>query len=222
MAGGKGTRLYPYTKILPKPLVPIGEIPILERILNQFHRFGSDSFTIVLNYKKDMIKAYFADQNLPYKLYFIDENDPLGTAGGIRLIKRKFDVPIIITNCDILIRTDYNKVLEHHLESKNDMTIVSSLRTTVIPYGVIHSKEQGIVERMEEKPKISNFINTGMYILNPEYVKWIPENEVFHMTDLADKMIKSGKRVGMYPISETAFLDMGEFEEMKKMEERLL
>ena len=221
MAGGKGTRLYPYTKILPKPLVPIGEVPILERILNEFHRFGSDSFTIILNYKKDMIKAYFADQNVPYHIDFIDENDPLGTAGGIRLIKRKFDVPVIITNCDILIRTDYNKVLDHHFESKNDMTIVSSLRTTVIPYGVIHSREQGIVERMEEKPRISSFINTGMYILNPEFIEWIPENEVFHMTDLADKLIRSGKRVGMYPISETSFLDMGEFEEMRKMEERI-
>ena len=100
MAGGKGTRLYPYTKILPKPLVPIGDIPILERILNEFHRFGSEIFTIILNYKREMIKAYFADQNLPYNIEFIDEIDPLGTAGGIRLVGKKFDSPVIITNCD--------------------------------------------------------------------------------------------------------------------------
>ena len=221
MAGGKGTRLYPYTKILPKPLVPIGEVPVIERIMNEFHKFGADSFIITVNYKKEMIKAYFAEQNLPYHIDFQDEYMPLGTAGGIRLIKREFKVPIIITNCDILIETDYDKVIKHHLESGNEMTIVSSLRTTVIPYGVIRSKEQGLVESIEEKPQISSFINTGMYVLNPEYIDWIPENELFHMTDLTNKMISEGKRVGMYPIGEESFLDMGEFEEMKKMEERI-
>ena len=221
MAGGKGTRLYPYTKILPKPLIPIGEIPILERILNAFNRYGASVFTIVVNYKKAMIKAYFAEQKLPYHIDFVDEEQPLGTAGGIRLIKNNFSSPIIVTNCDILIQTNYEKIIEYHKSSNNDMTIVTSLKNTVIPYGVISSVNAGQIVSMEEKPQISNFINTGMYILNPEFIDWIPENQVFHMTDLANKMINAKRRVGMYPISENSFLDMGEFEEMKKMEARI-
>lgn len=221
MAGGKGTRLYPYTKILPKPLIPIGEIPILERILSAFNKYGASVFTIVVNYKRAMIKAYFAEQNLPYHIDFVDEEQPLGTAGGIRLVKDKFSSPVVVTNCDILIQTNYEKIIEYHKSSNNDMTIVTSLKNTVIPYGVISSVNAGQIISMEEKPQISTFINTGMYILNPEFINWIPENQVFHMTDLANKMIDAKKRVGMYPISENSFLDMGEFEEMKKMEDRI-
>ncbi len=221
MAGGKGSRLYPYTKILPKPLIPIGDIPILERILNRFNEFGAKSFYVTVNYKKEMIKSYFADQQLPYQIFYIEEEKPLGTAGSIRLIKEKFECPVIITNCDTLIEADYEKMLKYHMASNNDMTIISSLKNSLIPYGVLHTHENGIISSMEEKPQISYFINTGMYVLKPEFLKWIPEDKVFHMTDLADRMIENGKRVGMYPISENSFLDMGEFEELKKMEERI-
>lgn len=221
MAGGKGTRLFPYTKILPKPLIPIGDIPILERIMERFYSFGADRFYLTVNYKKEMIRSYFHEIVKPYRIVFVEETLPLGTAGSIRLIDKKFDNPVIVTNCDILIDADYGQVLGHHLTSGNDMTIVSSLKNTIIQYGVLHTKEQGIVTSMEEKPHLSNFINTGMYIINPEYLNWIPNNEVFHMTQLAQMMIEKGKKVGMYPISENSFLDMGQFEEMKKMEEKI-
>lgn len=221
MAGGKGTRLYPYTKILPKPLIPIGDIPILERILVRFYEHGADEFYLTVNYKKEMIKSYFIEQCPPYTIHYVEETKPLGTAGSIRLIKKTFHTPVIITNCDTLIDMDYKKILAYHSESCNKMTIVSSLKNTAIPYGVLHSKEQGIITSMEEKPQLSYFINTGMYIINPEYLQWIPENTFYHMTDLANDMIHAGEQVGMYPISENSFLDMGEFEEMKKMEERI-
>jgi NDP-sugar pyrophosphorylase family protein len=221
MAGGKGTRLYPYTKILPKPLIPIGDVPILERILNRFYDYGVSKFYITVNYKKEMIKAYFSDIKPPYEICYIEEDKPLGTAGSIRLIEKTFDEPVIVTNCDILIETDYSEIVEHHNESKNDITIVSSLKNIIIPYGVVFPKEDGIITSMEEKPEISNFINTGMYIVNPEFLNWIPKDQVFHMTDLVQKMMNAGKRIGMYPISENSFLDMGEFAEMKRMEERI-
>lgn len=221
MAGGKGTRLYPYTKILPKPLVPIGDVPILERIFNRFHKYGINRFYLTVNYKKEMIKAYFADVHPPYEIIYVEEDKPLGTAGSIQLIDKKFDKPVIVTNCDTLIETDYNKIVAHHKRFHNDITIVSSLKNTTIPYGVIYSDGKGIVTSMEEKPQLSNFINTGMYIINPEFLGWIPENEFFHMTHLVQKMMEKGKKVGMYPISENSFWDMGEFAEMKKMEERI-
>lgn len=219
MAGGKGTRLYPYTKILPKPLIPIGEIPIIERIMTRFFEFGVQDFFLTVNYKKEMIKSYFSDIQHAYRINYINEDKPLGTAGSIALIDNNFQYPVIVTNCDIMIMENYEQIMEYHMESGNDMTIVSSLKNTVIPYGVLKAKEHGLIISMEEKPQLSHFINTGMYIINPEYLKWIPKGVVFHMTDLVEMMMKAGKRVGMYPISERAFFDMGEFEELKKMEE---
>lgn len=221
MAGGKGTRLYPYTKILPKPLIPIGDIPIIERIMNQFNRFGASRFYMVINYRKEMIKSYFAESELPYKIEFVNEYVPLGTAGGIRLIKQGFSTPVIVTNCDILIEADYDDILDYHRKSNNDMTIVSSLKKISIPYGVLNIEKNGRVSSMKEKPQLSTIVNTGMYIINPEFIEWIPDGKCFHMTQLAQAMIDNNKRVGMYPISENSFLDMGEFEEMKKMEKRI-
>lgn len=221
MAGGKGTRLYPYTKILPKPLIPIGGVPILERILCQFYKLGVLEFYLTVNYRKEMIKSYFSEIKKQYVIKYIDETQPLGTGGSLRLINHNFLSPIIVTNCDVLIEADYGEIIQFHKKSGNDMTIVSSLKNTTIPYGVIHMREHGIIRSMEEKPVLSYFINTGMYIMEPEYIQLIPKGISYHMTQLAQQMIDKGLKVGVYPISENSFLDMGEFEEMKKMEERL-
>lgn len=221
MAGGKGTRLYPYTKIMPKPLIPVGDVTILERIFDSFYNYGVNRFYLTVNYRKEMIKAYFYEVEHPYDIFYIEEKEALGTAGSLRLIEEEFDKPVIITNCDILIEADYADIIRHHVDSENDLTIVSSLKKTIIPYGVLKTGKDGIIANMEEKPQISNFINTGMYIIKPEFIEWIPEGKPYHMTQLIDKMINANKKVGMYPISENAFLDMGELTEMKRMEERL-
>lgn len=221
MAGGKGTRLYPYTKILPKPLIPIGDIPILERIINRFYGYGASEYYMTVNYKKGMIKSYFSELQPEYSIEYVEEDRPLGTAGSIKLINKTFDVPVIITNCDSLIEADYEDIYNHHKESGNVMTIVSALKNIEVPYGVLYSAENGIVTAVEEKPRLSYFINTGMYIVNPEILKKIPDNTFFHMTDLMAVLMEEGLQVGMYPISEDSFLDMGEFEEMRRMEEKL-
>lgn len=221
MAGGKGTRLYPFTKILPKPLIPIGDIPIMERIINKFREFDIQDFYVTVNYRKNMIKSYFSENSGNYKIQYVEEDKPLGTAGSLGLIQTEFDQPFIITNCDILIHADYSDIYRYHREAGNELTIVTALKNMVVPYGVIHSKENGGVEAIEEKPKLSYFVNTGMYILNPKILKEIPKDTFFHMTDLTDKLLKEHRKVGMYPISEDSFLDMGEFEEMRRMEEKL-
>lgn len=221
MAGGKGTRLYPYTKILPKPLIPIGDIPIMERILNNFYQANAEQFYITVNYRKSMIKSYFSELDADYQISYVEEDEPLGTAGSLRLIQDTFHKPFIVTNCDILIQADYSDIYRYHEESGNELTIVTALKNIVVPYGVVHTKENGIVESMEEKPKLSCFVNTGMYILNPNLIEDIPKHTFFHMTDLADKLLQENRQVGMYPISEDSFLDMGEFEEMHRMEEKL-
>lgn len=221
MAGGKGTRLYPYTKILPKPLIPIGDIPIMERIIDRFRAYGVREFWATVNYKKGMIKSYFSENTRDYDLSYVEENQPLGTAGSLRLIENGFDRPFIVTNCDILIDADYEDLYRYHRQSGNELTIVTALKNIVVPYGVIHPSENGAVLSMEEKPRLSYFVNTGMYILNPGLLQEIPADTFYHMTDLSDALLAQGRKVGMYPISEESFLDMGEFEEMHRMEEKL-
>lgn len=221
MAGGKGTRLYPYTKILPKPLIPIGEIPILERITNRFAEYGVKEFFFTVNYKKNMIKSYFDDLSPEYNIRYIEEDKPLGTGGSLKLIPRNNDKPLFVTNCDVLIDANYEDLYRYHIESQNTITIVAALKNISIPYGVLKLKKGGEVLGMEEKPVISNFINTGMYIINPEVIDLIPHNTFYHMPELAEEAMRIGLKVGAYPISEDAFLDMGELEEMKKMEEKL-
>lgn len=221
MAGGQGTRLYPYTKILPKPLIPIGDIPIMERIIDKFRDFGVNTFYATVNYKKSMIKSYFSEIGLDSMICYIEENKPLGTAGSLGLIEEKLKKPFIVTNCDILIHADYEDIYQYHKETGNELTIVTALKNMIVPYGVIHSSENGTVCSMEEKPRHSYFVNTGMYVLNPELLQEIPEDTFFHMTDLVNKLLKQKGRVGMYPISEDSFLDMGEIEEMRRMEEKL-
>ena len=221
MAGGKGTRLYPFTKILPKPLIPIGETPIVERIINCFTEYGMNKFFMTVNYKKGMIRSYFADVDPDYEIVYVEEDKPLGTGGSIKLIDEKFERPLFVTNCDALILADYADIYDYHVKSGNAITIISALKNTVVPYGVLHSEENGKITEMEEKPKLSYFINTGMYVINPDTIDLIPDDVMFHMTQLVDLVMEKGEKVGMYPISEDSFLDMGEFHEMKRMEEKL-
>lgn len=221
MAGGKGTRLYPYTKILPKPLIPIGETPIVERIINCFAEYKINSFYMTVNYKKSMIKSYFADINPKYSLKYVEEDKPLGTCGSIRLIEDKFSASMFVANCDALILADYGDIYEHHEKTNNAITVVSALKNVTVPYGVLNTKENGEIVNMEEKPHLSYLINTGMYIIKPEVISLIPNGQMFHMTDLINAVMRNGGKVGMYPISEDSFLDMGEFSEMKRMEEKL-
>lgn len=221
MAGGKGTRLYPYTKILPKPLIPVGETPIIERIINSFTEYGINQFYLTVNYKKGMIRSYFSDIDPDYNICYVEEEKPLGTGGSIKLIPDRFDKPLFVTNCDALVLADYFDIYNYHKKTGNDITMVSALKNIVVPYGVVYTGDNGIIKRMEEKPKLSYFINTGMYVINPDTIDMIPDDTMFHMTQLIEKVMRNGGKVGTYPISEDSFLDMGEFEELKRMEQKL-
>ena len=123
MAGGLGTRLYPYTKILPKPLIPVGEQPIAELIIDRFRGFGCHRFTMVVNYKKGMIKSYFGDLEKDYTLDFVDETQFMGTGGGLCLLKGKVDSPFFFTNCDTLLDLDFGDLYEKHHERGNLITM---------------------------------------------------------------------------------------------------
>jgi len=221
MAGGVGTRLKPYTNVLPKPLIPIGDIPIVERIINRFAEYGCEDFYMAVNYKKNMIKAYFNEIEKSYNINYIDEEKPLGTAGSLHFLKDIIKDTFFLSNCDILIDGNYSDMLKYHKEHGAKITLVTSLKHYIIPYGVIQINGNSNVKKMEEKPEYDFLVNTGMYILEPEVFNDIPENEYFHITDLINSYINKGDKIGVYPISEGSWLDMGQFKEMEIMLERL-
>lgn len=221
MAGGFGTRLYPYTKILPKPLIPIGDIPIAEHIINGFYKYGCDRFFLVVNHKKNMIKAYFNEIERGYSVEYADEDEPLGTGGGLSLLKGKIDKTFIFTNCDILITDDFYNIYQYHKQEKNIITMVCSLKNIKIPYGVVEIGKDGSIESMKEKPEFSFFTNTGCYIVEPEVIDHIKENTYIGFPDVVEEYRNSGKRVGVYPISENSWLDMGQLDELENMKKKL-
>lgn len=221
MAGGLGTRLYPFTKILPKPLIPIGDTPILERIIDKFTTFGVNDFYLTVNYKKNMIKSYFNELDKCYNIEYVEEDEPLGTGGSLYLLKDRIHETFFVSNCDILIDCDYESLYNHHKKSGNKLTVVTSLKNYTIPYGVFNINDSGCIKEIKEKPEYSFLINTGMYVLEPEVLEDIPEGEFYNLTDIIEKYINAGIKVGVYPISEQSWMDMGQISEMKEMVERI-
>ncbi|MCM1154910.1 MAG: nucleotidyltransferase family protein [Roseburia sp.] len=221
MAGGLGTRLSPYTNILPKPLIPVGDYPIVEHIINRFCTYGCKQFYMIVNYKRNMIKAYFDELEKKYRLDFITEEKALGTGGGISLLKGRIKDTFILTNCDILLDDDLTKAYEQHIESENMITMVCSLKNFTIPYGVVNIGENGLIESMQEKPSMSFFTNTGCYFVEPEVIEELEYNEPIDFPAIIEKYMSEKKRIGVYPIGEEAWLDMGQLDELEKMKERL-
>ena len=220
-AGGKGTRLYPYTKILPKPLIPIGEIPIAEHIINRFHQMGCDRFYMIVNEKKNMIKAYFNEIEKDYALTFADEETALGTGGGLRLLKTELDGPFIFANCDTIIDLDFARIVEAHRESGNTVTMICATKTFTFPFGVVEAGANGVIQALKEKPRSTYLTNTGCYIVEPTVIDRIGENEAIGFPSVVERCMREGLRAGIYPISEQSWMDMGQFDTMQEMEKRL-
>lgn len=221
MAGGLGSRLYPYTKILPKPLIPVNDVPIAERIIDRFYDEGCRRFILVVNYKREMIKAYFRDLDKEYSVEFVDEEVFLGTGGGLKLVEDHIAGPFVLTNCDILIDTNIAEAIGFHEENGFAVTILASLKNYTIPYGTIEIDAGGSLVGMREKPNLSFLINTGCYIVNKEVLDFIGHNEEIGFPDVILRCQAAGLKAGVYPMSEGSWLDMGQFDELRHMAEVL-
>lgn len=221
MAGGKGTRLRPITNIIPKPLVPIGDKPIVEIIIDNFCKHGISEFYLTVNYKAKMIQQYFEDINPPYSLDYIHETKPLGTAGSLYMLRDKINSTFFVSNCDILIDENYTSILKYHQDNKNLITAVAAIKNYSIPYGTFVTGDNGVLKSLSEKPELIFMINTGFYILEPEVLDLIPHETFFHITHLMEKVIAQNGKVGVFPVSENSWMDIGVWEEYNKTQKML-
>lgn len=221
MAGGKGTRLYPYTKVLPKALIPIGDVTISEHIIQKFVKYGCRKVFFVLKHKGNMIKSYFNDLTREYEVDYVEETEFLGTGGGLSLLKGKVKSTFFVSNCDILVNGDLECALKTHKQQGNIITFICAMKDMVIPYGVVETDDKGQIVRMTEKPELSFLTNTGVYIVEPRVVEELKEGEFIHLPDIAKMYMDKGEHVGVFPISEKAWFDMGQFNEMENMMKEL-
>lgn len=208
MAGGLGTRLKPYTNILPKPLLPFKNKTIIENVISKFTTYGLNKFIISLNYKNILIKSFFKELSPNFKVSFLEENKPLGTAGILYKLKNK-NRNYIISNCDVIFDLDYNDLIKFHEKKKFDITLVASVQKDKIPYGVCKVQNNRL-QNIVEKPEKNYLANTGLYLVNSKVFKLIKKNENLSFVDLINKAVSKKMNVGVYPITSNAWIDLGQ------------
>lgn len=209
MAGGLGSRLGELTKELPKPMLPLGNKPILENLILSFKNQGYNDFIISVNYKAEVIKNYFKDgSNLGVNIEYIQETERKGTAGAISLIKSEIKHPFFVINGDILTTINYTELLDNHLEKEAMATMCVAKKNYAIQYGVVEFNEENCITDLKEKPRYHFHINAGIYVLNPEAISYIPRNEFFDMPSLFEILNNDDKKTIAYPI-EDYWLDIG-------------
>lgn len=221
MAGGKGTRLQPITRVLPKPLVPIGSKTLVERVMDAFHAHGFDEFVLTLNYKREVIRQYFDGLPVPYSVDMIDEGETfLGTAGSVSLARdfikgRTF----VVSNCDIVVDADFDAMLAFHRQNGAAATILSVLKTFKIPYGVLEVKGNALM-KFDEKPEYHFLVNSGIYILEPEMLEHMQPGQRLDMPDLLLRAKAAGLKVLAFPYSGQWF-DVGQWDQYRQAVDHL-
>jgi len=221
MAGGLGTRLGELTKDIPKPMLHVGDKPILETIIEKFIEFGFYKFYLSVNYKKEVIKNYFErGEKLGIEIIYLEEDKRLGTGGALSLIEEKLDETVIVTNGDVLTNIDFDSLLEFHKTKKSEATMCVREYEHIIPYGVIETDESKITA-LSEKPKMKFNINTGIYVLSPSSIEKIPKNEFYDLPTLFSDLIELGTTPLSYQLSDY-WIDIGRVEEFERAQKDFL
>jgi len=216
MAGGKGTRLNPFTEVLPKPLIPINGKTIISRIIDKFKSKGFTKFYISINEKSKIIKSYFEEKNLKKKITFIEEKKPLGTAGALSKLKKINSKFFFVTNCDTFINYDFKKISKFHIQNKNSLTMMVVKKKYVIPYGVCDKKNKNELLNITEKPELKYLINIGSYVLNRDTINLLKKNRHCNFNEFIKILQKNNEKIGLYQISEKKWQDVGTWTEYKK------
>lgn len=208
LAGGKGTRLAPYTQILPKPLMPIGDMPILEVLLRQLRRAGVNEVVLTVGHLAELLRAFFNDgSSLGLKIHYSYEEQPLGTAGPIALVSG-LDDTFLVTNGDVLTTLDIAALVDHHRLSGGIATIAVQRRKVKIDLGVVESNGDGCIEGYVEKPSFDYTVSMGIYVFEPEILSYIPANQYLDFPDLVIQLLAAGEKVVGYPF-EGYWKDLG-------------
>lgn len=214
MAGGFGTRLRPLTEELPKPMLPIGDKPLLEHIIERIKESGIHRVDLATHYKGDIIEEYFKDgDRFGVDIRYVREDQPLGSAGALSLIEES-EEPILIINGDVLTEIDFRAMHNFHLEHGADMSVGVKKYTFDVPYGVVETDGVNLTGIIE-KPTLYQYINAGIYLINPNVCGFIPNDELYDMPDLINKLVEEGKRVISFPIREY-WIDIGKHEDYEK------
>lgn len=222
MAGGKGTRLKPLTNIIPKPLIPIGDKPIIEIIFDTFSKYGVTDFFLIVNYKAQMIESFVSGlEKKNYNVQIIREDAEYGTCGSLCMLKGKIKGTFFLTNCDTILDQDLPDVYNFHTENGHELTMIGALKHYSIPYGMIEFDEGGKFHSITEKPELTLAVNSGTYLLESHLFNEVPEMKFFHITELISNIKKRGGSIGVFPVSEKSWLDIGEWTEFNKTQEFL-
>ena len=214
MAGGKGVRLKPFTDIFPKPLIPVNNIPAAEQIVNSFRENGVNKIFFSVNFKKDLIKSYFKDK--PYKINYIEEKKSLGTVGSLSNLKQ-VNSDFFVSNCDTILNINHKDFFDYHKRNNFFISIVVATKNFKLPYGSCELDKRGLLKKITEKPNTNYLVNTGLYLMNSNVIKFIKKNSFMNMDQLIKILKNKKKRIGVYPISENNWYDVGEWSEYNKL-----
>lgn len=209
LAGGLGTRLKPYTTVFPKPLMPIGESPILEIIIKQLKAKGFNEITLAVGHLSELIMAFFNNgSKYGIKIEYSKEEKKLGTAGGLGLLKNKLEDDFLVMNGDVLTGLDFSKFLEFHKETGSIATIALNRRHVDIDFGVVELDENRTLIGYIEKPKIDYLVSMGVYAFNESILDYIPSHEYLDIPDLMKRLLSEGEKVNGF-IHDGYWLDIG-------------
>ena len=210
MAGGKGSRLSPITDARPKALVELNGCPIIDTLIQNFAQENIKEFYLILNHLHKMTIDHFEAQTRSnIKTKFIIEDSPLGTIGGLTLIKDEIACPFFVSNCDVLVSAHYKNIYLYHQNMENELTVVTSTITYPIPYGVLETDENMKVKAFKEKPHLPFSVSIGLYILSPHLISQIPQNKFYHITDLIQQILSRNGNIGSYNIPSEDWIDIG-------------
>ncbi len=215
MVGGLGSRLRPLTENLPKPMLKVGNRPILETIIRNFKSYGFEDIILSVNYKAELVREYFGDgSGFGVKIEYVYEDKRMGTAGALSLMREKFDEPFFVMNGDLLTNVNFEHFLNFHLEQESIATMAVREYEYQVPFGVVNQHD-GEITSIVEKPKQRYYVNAGIYILSPEVLEYIPDDEFYDMPTLFDTLIEKQKKPISFPVHEY-WLDIGQMKQLEQ------